>query len=76
MRVGIKLYVFLFVFGLFSCKTGQNRMPLVIPESPVYEQVLKRGSLRVCSYYNTTDYYVYKGVTKGFHYELVKAVAD
>lgn len=76
MRVGIRLYVFLFVFGLFSCKTGRKRMPLVIPESPVYEQVLKRGSLRVCSYYNTTDYYVYKGVTKGFHYELVKDFAD
>ena len=51
-------------------------MPLVIPESPVYEQVLKRGALRVCSYYNTTDYYVYKGITKGFHYELVKDIAE
>lgn len=28
------------------------------------------------SYYNTTDYYVYKGVPKGFHYELLKDFTD
>lgn len=76
MRVGVILYIFLFVFGLFSCKTRRDRSPLIIPESPVYEQVLRRGSLRVCSSYNTTDYYVYKGEAKGFHYELVKDFAD
>ena len=40
------------------------------------EQIDQRGVLNVCSYYNTTDYYVYKGIPKGFHYELVKDFAD
>lgn len=76
MRIGIILYAFLFALVLLSCKTRRERSPLIIPESPVYEQVLKRGTLRVCSFYNTTDYYVYKGIPKGFHYELVKDFAD
>lgn len=59
----------------FSCKTKTDE-PLIIPEAGALEQIDRRGILNVCCYYNTTDYYVYKGIPKGFHYDLVKKFAD
>ena len=61
---------------MWACEAEREEESLVVPEAPVMEQVMNRGTLRVCSYYNTTDYYVYKGVPKGFHYELVKEFAE
>ena len=69
-------YTLLFLFCFTSCKTKQEELPLVIPEPGTLEKIEQRGVLNVCSYYNTTDYYVYKGIPKGFHYELVKDFAD
>ena len=69
-------YTLSFLFCFVSCKTKQEKQPLVIPEPGTLEQIDQRGVLNVCSYYNTTDYYVYKGIPKGFHYELVKDFAD
>ena len=67
-------YTLSFLFCFVSCKTKQET--LVIPEPGTLEQIEQRGVLNVCCYYNTTDYYVYKGIPKGFHYELVKDFAD
>lgn len=71
-------YVHAVVLILFlpRAKTKQEELPLVIPEPGTLEKIEQRGVLNVCSYYNTTDYYVYKGIPKGFHYELVKDFAD
>ena len=69
-------YTLLFLSCFASCKTKQEELPLVIPEPGTLEKIEQRGVLNVCSYYNTTDYYVYKGIPKGFHYELVKDFAD
>ena len=69
-------YTLLFLSCFASCKTKQEELPLVIPELGTLEKIEQRGVLNVCSYYNTTDYYVYKGIPKGFHYELVKDFAD
>ena len=66
----------MFLSCFASCKTKQEELPLVIPEPGTLEKIEQRGVLNVCSYYNTTDYYVYKGIPKGFHYELVKDFAD
>lgn len=68
-------YTLLFSFCFVSCKTKEKE-PLIIPEASTLEQIEQRGVLNVCSYYNTTDYYVYKGVPKGFHYELLKDFTD
>ena len=76
MRNNWLTYIGGFLFFLCACGEVRKGEALVVPEAPVLEQVLNRGALRVCSYYNTTDYYVYKGVVKGFHYELVKDFAD
>ena len=69
-------YTLLFLSCFASCKTKQEELPLVIPEPGTLEKIEQCGVLNVCSYYNTTDYYVYKGIPKGFHYELVKDFAD
>lgn len=67
-------YTLSILFCLASCRTKEE--PFVIPAASTLEGIEQRGVLNVCSYYNTTDYYVYKGVPKGFHYELVKDLAD
>lgn len=57
-----------------ACQTAQK--PFVYPPPSPIQLIEQRGELRVCTYHNTTDYYVYKGVTKGFHYELLKHFSD
>ena len=69
-------YTLLFLSCFASCKSKHEELPLVIPEPGTLENLDQLGVLNVCSYYNTTDYYVYKGIPKGFHYELVKDCAD
>lgn len=74
--IRIITYTWLLLFCLLSCKTEQEEVPFIIPDDGTLEKVEQRGVLNVCTYYNTTDYYVYKGVPKGFHYDLVKDFAD
>lgn len=74
--IRIITYTWLFLLCLSSCKTEQEEVPFIIPEDGTLEKIEQRGVLNVCTYYNTTDYYVYKGVPKGFHYDLVKDFAD
>lgn len=69
-------YTWLFLFCSISCKTRQKEVPFIIPDDSTLEKIEQRGILNVCTYYNTTDYYVYKGIPKGFHYDLVKDFAD
>ena len=64
------------LLGVWGCGERKEEVPMVIPGPTVMEEVMAREVLRVCSYYNTTDYYVYKGVPKGFHYELVRDFAE
>lgn len=40
------------------------------------DKILGKGTLDVSIFYNTTDYYVYQGVTKGFHYNLAQDFAN
>ena len=67
-------YTLLLALCLVSCRSKEE--PFIIPDTCTLESIEQRGVLNVCTYYNTTDYYVYKGVPKGFHYELVKSLAD
>ena len=63
-------------FCLSACETKREEEPFIIPDAGTLEKIERRGILNVCTYYNTTDYYVYKGIPKGFHYDLVKDLAD
>ncbi|MDR1756792.1 MAG: transporter substrate-binding domain-containing protein [Culturomica sp.] len=40
------------------------------------EQILAKGILDISTFYSTTDYYIYQGITRGFHYELAKSFAE
>ena len=74
--IRIITYTWLLLFCLSSCETKQEEGPFVIPDVGTLDNIEQRGILNVCTYYNTTDYYVYKGVPKGFHYDLAKDFAD
>lgn len=71
-------YVHAVVLILF--RIVQNKIKKKLPASHTRTRNVGKNratrGVNVCSYYNTTDYYVYKGIPKGFHYELVKDFAD
>ena len=71
-------YITCIVLFLCCCLAGckPKTQPFVIPPPSLLKTIEQRGVLRVCAYANATDYYVHRGVTKGFHYELLKGFAD
>ena len=66
--------------GLSSCGPDQRSRKLVDKtEKPVdydLQQILDKGVLRVITTYSPTGYFIYKGRTMGFEYELFKRLAD
>ncbi|MFA9371658.1 MAG: transglycosylase SLT domain-containing protein [Labilibaculum antarcticum] len=63
---------------LQTCNQNRERVRLQIEEKPVVElkHVKLRGKLRVVTDYNSTNYFIYKGHTMGFQYEMLEALAD
>lgn len=63
--------------GLFAaCHTSETPEAFVTPEPSRLLRILEEGALNISTFYNTTDFYVHQGVTKGFHYELAKDFAN
>lgn len=58
-----------------SCQESAAPVPFVTTEPSCLLGILERGTLHIATSYNTTDFYVHQGVTKGFHYELAKDFA-
>ena len=72
-----KVIPYLAVLLCISCQKIDNDSPqFVIPEPSSLEKILAKGTLDISTFYNTTDYYIYQGITRGFHYELAKDFAD
>lgn len=72
-----KIAVYITVFLCCACHSGQEETSeFVIPAPSCLEKILNRGTLEISIFYNTTDYYVYQGITRGFHYDLAKDFAD
>lgn len=68
-----RLNLFLAVVLLFaSCKT-QVKEPV---ENLSLEKIKKRGKLIAITGYNAYSYFIYKGRTMGYEYELLKRFAD
>ena len=60
-----------------GCHSAPEGKPeFLIPEPSPLEKILERGCLNIATFYNTTDYYVYQGITRGFHYDLAQDFAD
>lgn len=58
------------------CSVKEDSPDLILPEPSSLDKILVEGVLNVSTFYNTTDYYVYQGITRGFHYDLAKDFAD
>lgn len=73
-----KKILYSFIILLFLCCKGLQRKSedFVIVEPFDVEKILSKGMLDVSTLYTTTDYYIYKGITRGFHYELAKDFAN
>ena len=72
-----KIALYIFVFLCFSCGSSrQEKTGFIITDDFPVEKILEKGTLDIATFYNTTDYYIYKGITRGFHYELAKDFAD
>ncbi len=75
----IKLIIpVIFMIFLQTCNQNREVVGLQIEEKPVVElkHVKLRGKLRVITDYNSTNYFIYKGHTMGFQYEMLEALAE
>lgn len=68
----------IFMVFLQTCHQNQKLIKTQVKEKPVVElkHVKLRGKLRVMTDYNSTNYFIYKGRTMGFQYEMLQAFAD
>lgn len=75
--IRLKITCCLLLLFCFSCKNKtQHLSSYIYPSSSHLEEILQKGSLDISTFYNTTDYYIYKGITRGFHYELAQDFAN
>ena len=75
----IKLVIpVIFMVFLQTCNQNRKLVKTGMLEKPVVElkHVKLRGKLRVLTDYNSTNYFIYKGRTMGFQYEMLKVLAD
>jgi len=72
-----KIVLYMLLFLGTACQEPKKETPeFVFPASSPVEKILAKGFLDVSTFYSTTDYYIYKGITRGFHYELAQSFAD
>ncbi len=65
------------IFLCYACQPTKETAPeLHLPEPSQLEKILLKGTLDISTFYNTTDYYVYRGITRGFHYDLAQDFAS
>ncbi len=72
-----KIAIYIVIFFCYSCHSKQKSPSVFIwPEPSCLEKILEKGTLDISTFYNTTDYYVYQGITRGFHYDLAQDFAN
>ena len=79
-----KLYILLFVLVTFlNCKSDvnkakdKNKLSLDLAESVVFDlkDIKEAGVLRAITTYSPTGYFLYRGETMGFEYEMLERLA-
>lgn len=71
-----KIAVYIAFCFCYACHSGNKTLQeYILPESSCLEKILAKGRLDISTFYNTTDYYVYRGITRGFHYDLARDFA-
>ncbi|RUT77757.1 transglycosylase SLT domain-containing protein [Ancylomarina longa] len=74
----IKLLIpLIFMVFLQTCSQHRKLVDLRMKKQPVVElkHVKMRGKLRVITDYNSTNYFIYKGRTMGYQYDMLQALA-
>lgn len=72
-----KIATYIIVLLCIGCNiTHTSSSEMILPEPSQLERILSRGQLNISTFYNTTDFYIYQGCTRGFHYDLAKDFAD
>ena len=71
-----QLITYLTLLLCTACQHIEEPPEFILTEPSSLEKILTKGTLDISTFYNTTDYYVYQGITRGFHYELAKDFAD
>lgn len=61
---------------LLSCSRNPSEKSSLNTVSFDLDSIVRRGSLRAVTDFNSTNYFVYRGEPMGFHYELLKAFAN
>lgn len=71
-----KVVIYISILLCVACQRIDESPEFIMTEPSPLEKILTKGSLDISTFYNTTDYYIYQGITRGFHYELAKDFAD
>ncbi len=80
----IKKVSFLFVVlavlssGLAGCGSSEQEEVIIYPD-PVafdFEQIKERGTIRMITRYNSSSYFLHRGMDRGFEFELVSKFAE
>ncbi|MBP3193910.1 transglycosylase SLT domain-containing protein [Natronogracilivirga saccharolytica] len=70
----------LFATGVTSCgREDEHHEDVVEYSEPVafdFEEIKERGTIRMITRYNSSSYFLHRGMDRGFDYELVSRFAD
>lgn len=71
-------FLFLLIAGtiLLSCSRNPSQKSSSDNASFDLDSIVRRGSLRAVTDFNSADYFVYRGEPMGFHYELLRAFSN
>lgn len=63
------------VLLILSCRSAHTTGEKEETRS-ILSEIQAKGYLDIATQYSSTDYYIYKGVTRGFHYEMAQDFAE
>ena len=80
-KILFRMIFVVFLIFLLSCESGEKKLAeqshnpkqIVSTDLP---QIIESGVLKVITSYSPTGYFLYKGKTMGFEYEIFKRLAD
>jgi len=70
--------IFLLILGtlFLSCSRNPSEKSSLNTVAFDLDSIVRRGTLRAVTDFNSADYFVYRGECMGFHYELLRAFSD
>ncbi|MCA0931964.1 transporter substrate-binding domain-containing protein [Lutimonas saemankumensis] len=80
-KILFRMIFVVFLIFLLSCESGEKKLAeqshnLKQVVSTDLPQIIESGVLKVITSYSPTGYFLYKGKTMGFEYEIFKRLAD